>query len=183
MEQAIYQILNTVTNDCYIGSSINIKERWKRHKKDLRKQKHHSIILQRAWNKYGENSFIFKILELCSENEIRNKENEYLLLFTPIYNICKIAYSTFGREYKEETRQKHKKYAKDNNIKPPSSTYEQQYVPVIKLDKITGEELEEFKSLSDACFAIGKDYNFVSTISAVCKGKRKSAFGYKWKFK
>lgn len=179
----IYKISNILTNDCYVGSSIDLKERWRRHKKDLRAGKHHSIILQRAWDKYKEENFKIEVLQECSTEEMKDRENYYLCELKPVYNICKEAYSTVGRVYREETRLKHKKYAIDNNIRPPKETYEGRYIPVIMLDKKTEGEIKEFKSLSDACFGIGKDYSFVSTISDVCKGKRKSAFGYKWKFK
>lgn len=179
----IYKIHNIITGDCYIGSSVNLKERWKRHKKDLRKGKHHSIILQRAWNKYGEENFELKELEICSEEETREKETNYLLLLNPVYNICKEAYSTSGRIYKEETRKKHKKYAKDNNVKPPKETYESRYLPVEKIDKKTGEILDTYKSVSEACFSNGKDYQWVSMITSVCRGKRKTALGFKWRFK
>ena len=37
MKSGIYQIINTITNDLYIGSSINLKYRKNRHSKDLRK--------------------------------------------------------------------------------------------------------------------------------------------------
>lgn len=177
----IYKIINKLNDECYIGSSIDVKKRWNRHKRDLFKGKHHSIILQRAWDKYGENNFEFIILE--ETEKLIDRENYYLLLLEPVYNICRSAYSTTGREYKEETRVKHKKFALENNIRPPKETYEQKYKAVIKVDKITNIDIEEYKCLSDACFAIGKNYTFVSTISSVCRGKRKSAFGFKWRFK
>lgn len=178
----IYKILNILTNDCYVGSSVNIKDRWNRHKKDLRKGKHHSIILQRAWNKYGEQNFKLEVLEECKREEMKDKENEYLFSILPVYNICKEAYSTIGRVYTEETRKKHIKYAKDNNIKPSKETYESRYISVEKIDKDTGKILDTYKSVSEACFANGKDYKWVSMITSVCKGKRKTALGFKWKF-
>ncbi len=186
MEQikiGVYQIRNLVNNKVYVGSSINLKERWRRHKKDLRKEKHHSIILQRAWNKYGEKSFVFEVLKECEEQNLRDFETELLISLEPVYNICKEAYSTKGRLYKEETREKHKKYARENNVKPPKETYEGRYIPVVKIDKLTGEEIQTYKCLSDACILNGKTSDWVSMISSVCRGKRKTALGFKWKFK
>lgn len=46
----IYRI--NINNKCYIGSAVNIKHRWMRHKTQLTNQTHHSILLQRAYNKY-----------------------------------------------------------------------------------------------------------------------------------
>lgn len=53
----IYAIRNTVNGNAYIGSTTNYKSRWFTHKSLLRKGKHHSFILQRAWDKYGEAAF------------------------------------------------------------------------------------------------------------------------------
>jgi GIY-YIG catalytic domain. len=46
----------------YIGSAINIGQRWRVHLSDLRKQKHHSKKLQNHYNKYGEVDLSFSIL-------------------------------------------------------------------------------------------------------------------------
>ena len=51
MNSGVYQILNVTTNKRYIGSSKNIVKRLKDHIKSLHSGKHHSILLQRAWNK------------------------------------------------------------------------------------------------------------------------------------
>jgi hypothetical protein len=63
MESIIYKIVNLETGDIYIGSAVYGKKRWYTHKCLLKKGKHHSIILQREWNKYGENNFVFQTLE------------------------------------------------------------------------------------------------------------------------
>jgi len=82
----IYRIKNIINNNCYYGSSKNINKRWNRHKNELNKNKHHNVILQRAWNKYGENNFIFEIMEECAIDELLIKEQNYLNS-DPIYNI------------------------------------------------------------------------------------------------
>jgi len=60
----VYGIKCSVNGKYYVGSSTNVKERMCRHKKDLRRGNHHSRKLQRAWDKYGENAFIFEKLEV-----------------------------------------------------------------------------------------------------------------------
>ena len=77
----IYCIENLVNSKKYIGSSINIKNRWYSHKTSLKKGLHHSYKLQRAWNKYGEENFEFKILkeiEIDQIKELRKIEQNYL---------------------------------------------------------------------------------------------------------
>ena len=62
----IYKILCTVTNEFYIGSSINIASRKAGHLYNLRNNKHTNPILQAKYNKYGESNFIFSLLEIPS---------------------------------------------------------------------------------------------------------------------
>lgn len=73
---AVYKIVNIKTNKIYIGSSKNVYIRFYQHIKSLFKNKHHSIHLQRSWNKYGSNNFIFKIIEQIDIKNFRN-EKEY----------------------------------------------------------------------------------------------------------
>ncbi len=74
----IYKITNKNNGKFYIGSSSKINERWTDHKYLLNSNRHHSKHLQRAWNKYGEDSFVFEVIEECSPDKILEKEQEYL---------------------------------------------------------------------------------------------------------
>jgi len=53
------------------------------------------------------------------------------------------------------------------------------------LDIETEEPIEEFDSISNALRSIGKlkPNVGVSSISACCRGKKNSMYGYKWKYK
>jgi len=53
MASGIYQIKNTLNGKFYVGSAVNIKQRWSTHISSLNKNNHHSGHLQNAWNKYG----------------------------------------------------------------------------------------------------------------------------------
>lgn len=79
----IYKITNLKTEKIYVGSSINIEQRWNKHKALLRHNKHENIKLQNSWNKHGEDNFEFSVIEECVENELIQKEQYYLdtLLF------------------------------------------------------------------------------------------------------
>ena len=78
MAIGVYQIKNKENGLIYIGSSKNIKRRWKTHTDGLKKGNHDNMFLQKDWNKYGEDAFEFSILEECEENEQYDLEQEYI---------------------------------------------------------------------------------------------------------
>lgn len=80
--KGIYKIVCLGNNKIYIGKSVDIESRFKKHLSDLRLNKHHSIYLQNSYNKYGENSLVFDIVEECDDNisqeELSLKEIKYI---------------------------------------------------------------------------------------------------------
>lgn len=77
----IYRITNTVNGKSYVGQSGNIKTRFEQHRSELRHNKHDNDYLQNAWNKYGEENFIFEIIKLCSRDELDELEIYYIDYF------------------------------------------------------------------------------------------------------
>jgi group I intron endonuclease len=110
MQQAVgyvYAIENTVNNRCYIGSATDYKSRWHTHRSSLRRGKHHSFILQRAWDKYGEGAFAFKVLVICAKEQRIEYENRLMALQS--YNVLRTAKEQLvrgGWHHTEEFRQK-----------------------------------------------------------------------------
>lgn len=70
----IYCIENLANNKKYIGQSNDIEKRWCQHKNDLYHNQHHNKHLQSAWNKYGEESFDFYVLENCEIELLDERE-------------------------------------------------------------------------------------------------------------
>ena len=109
----IYKIVNTVNGHKYVGSAVDIKRRWRKHKSDLKRNNHHSQILQRAWNKHGEDVFEFSIIEECSpvKEILISREQFWIDTLNAYgkngYNISKAAGSPMmGRKHTEETLKK-----------------------------------------------------------------------------
>jgi group I intron endonuclease len=68
-KQGVYKILNLATDHFYIGSAVNLQRRKTRHFSELRSQKHNNPRLQAAWNKHGEQNFVFTVLEFVPRRE------------------------------------------------------------------------------------------------------------------
>lgn len=104
----VYIIINLVDCKVYIGSSCDIKKRITRHKWALKKKIHDNEHLQRAWNKYGEANFEFKILEVCDKKVCLNREQYYLSYYNATNRLCgyNISLKTNMSVISEETRVK-----------------------------------------------------------------------------
>lgn len=76
-KMGIYEILCKGDNKRYIGSSVDLGDRWSLHLNQLLKKKHHSILLQRAWDKYGANLFEWKVLEFIKDKNILINREQY----------------------------------------------------------------------------------------------------------
>lgn len=119
----IYQIRNTINGHVYIGSAVDTEGRFRLHKSSLSKNKHHSIHLQRAWNKYGASNFVFEILEEINiAEDLIVREQFYFDDRNPEYNICKTAGSCLGVKFSLESNLKKSlnhsmlgKFGKDHN--------------------------------------------------------------------
>lgn len=94
MKSGIYKITCLATNNFYYGSSVNLKNRFLNHLSKLKTNKHRNKRLQRLFNKYGEQSITFEVIELCPNIETLRLEQTYLDKFhaDPLcINFCKNA--------------------------------------------------------------------------------------------
>lgn len=110
----IYKITNIINNKCYVGSSVNITGRWYQHKTELKFNKHHSIKLQRSYNKHGVDNFKYEIIEECDIETLIIREQYYIDLFGCYKNgynsvmsaSCPMLGMSHSKETKEILRQK-----------------------------------------------------------------------------
>lgn len=63
----IYRITNMANGKFYIGSAESFARREWQHKYALRRNEHKNPRLQAAWNKYGEEMFVFEVIEEIPE--------------------------------------------------------------------------------------------------------------------
>lgn len=125
----VYVITNTVTGHRYIGSAVDLRHRWSRHKYELNAGKHYNPHLQRAWDKYGANCFMFSILEYCNILQLLFREQFYLDTLHPEYNIAKYADApTRGKSLTDEQKEKHRKFRHTEEAKKKISVAKKGHV-------------------------------------------------------
>lgn len=155
----IYGIYNSISNKWYIGSCIDLKDRMQRHRYYLRHNIHHSNKLQRAYNKYGEDSFDIIILKFLKEEDDRFKiEEDYIRNYDSVnngYNILSVCKEVIHFKLSEQAKKHLQQYQK---------TIQKQ---VLAINRYTGVIEKEFQSVTEA----SNYYNTSSSnISRACKG-------------
>ena len=106
---AVYKITNTVTGDFYIGSSKNIKNRWRAHKSPSKWNKCPNNPLYLDFQNYGVNKFVFEILEKVETDKLKEKEQQFIEILKPTYNNNR-ANGFDVERYKESHRKYNNKY-------------------------------------------------------------------------
>ena len=131
----IYIIRNITNNKVYVGSAKNIRQRLHEHKSMLRNNKHSSKYLQNAYN-LDSKKFLFSILECVSIENLIKREQYWLDFFRCFnklngYNNVPIAYSSLGRKFSEETKEKIRQ--SHLGMKKPWSTMNHFKKPIIHI--------------------------------------------------
>ena len=107
----IYQIRNIVNNKIYVGSGADLFRRKRQHFYELRKGRHNKH-LQRSFNKYGEEKFVFEIIEYIDNvNDLLDHENYWIKKLKANnpefgYNARAIAQNNLGLKHTKETKEK-----------------------------------------------------------------------------
>jgi len=185
----IYKITNLVNNKFYIGSSSCFYRRWDRHMYLLKNNKHSSIYLQRAFNKYGAQNFKFEVIKLCGKDELLQCEQWYLDELKPNYNVSDLARG--GTVWWTEERRKAQsinRTGKKLNITQQERERRAENVKIahkakkVEISQYTknGVFIKNWECLKEAADFLKINSN---GISAVLKLKHNFAGGYRWTYK
>lgn len=125
MKTGIYRITFNGSSREYIGSAHNTHRRMLEHLSMLRRGAHANVIMQMGFNKYGEESFVFKVIELCEKDVLLDREQHYIdgLTKEERMNICLVAGNTAGRKHSNETKQIMREKATGRKVAPRSKEY------------------------------------------------------------
>lgn len=109
-KSGIYKIEHVASGKLYVGSAAHIGRRWAVHVRMLRAKTHHSIKMQRAWNKYGAEAFAFSILENVEDPSKLLEVEQIWLDRTKAasrgYNMTPTAGSLYGFRQTDATKEK-----------------------------------------------------------------------------
>lgn len=102
----IYLITSNAKDRRYVGSAVDLNNRIRGHRNGLKRNKHNNKYMQRHVTKYGIDDLKFTILEFCNKDQLIEREQHYIDLLSPEFNLCPIAGSSLGRKFSEETKKK-----------------------------------------------------------------------------
>lgn len=165
----IYKITNIKNGKVYIGSaSKSFNTRWQQHRNALKRGDHYNNHLQMSWNKYGEDSFIFEVLEICDAENCIERENYNISLynFEILYNILPQAGSTLGAKRTKETKDKISK----SHIGKRASIEAREKMRASKLGKKLSEDHK--MKISKTLSGRKKSDEFKDKISRIKKGNK-----------
>ena len=101
----VYRWINKINNKSYVGSSINLGKRFHVYF-STKRLINSNMIIYKSVLKYGYSKFKLEILEYC-ESDIVNKREQYFIdILKPEYNILTTVGSSFGYKHSEETLRK-----------------------------------------------------------------------------
>lgn len=189
-----------------------IQERWKEHCRDYSKERCEKRPLYIAINKYGLENFIIEQVEECPETILNEREQfwiEYYGTFKKGYNATLggdgktyIDYDVVVATYRELKTIKATANKLQLDAGHVSTILKAKKEPLINQSLINqakfgkpvnqydlqGNYIQTFPSLRSAVESLGKLENYksgggcITHIGDVCKGKRKTAYGYIWKY-
>lgn len=202
----IYKITNKINGKSYIGKTEldSIEKRFKLHIQDSRRERCKDRPLYRAFNKYGVENFEIALIEETNNPEEREM---YYIKYFGTYG--RTGYNGTlggdGKRYITTTDEEFIEYfiGEGNRLMGHTAAYFDVHVKTLreilrknninipknnmtsckKVSQYTkeGEYIQTFDSIVSATRHLGVKV-YEGKISMVCRGQRKSAYGYTWKF-
>ena len=97
-KSGVIRWINNVNHKTYIGSSVNLTARFYIYFSLAIKKKKKSNIYS-ALLKHGYSNFSLEILEYCEKTDVLSREQYFIDLLKPEYNMLKLAGSSFGYKH------------------------------------------------------------------------------------
>ena len=199
----IYQIINDINDKIYIGKTeFSIEKRFKEHCQDAFRERNEKRPLYSAMQKYGVEHFHIELIEETDKPEEREKFwIEQKRSFKTGYNATLggdgkkyLDYDLIIATYKQVQSQIETARIVGCFDDTVRMILQQNDIPILSSEEVNiakngliinqydlyNNYIQSFPSAHAAANSLGK--KGVSHITDVCKGKRKTAYGYIWKF-
>jgi len=193
----VYKITNIINGSFYIGASVDILGMYSIHlNRHVRKFKDSHNFYKEIYE-YGKENFKLDILKVCDRCDLLMNEQYYYDMLHPTYNKVRPAKNNFI--YEDVRKLANKNSNDESHVKARTDKYNTaEYVHIFRKEihkdimKSVGMYNDElliqvFDSIRDAGRWIRENTEYSakssqSKIKEVCDGKRKSAYGYNWKY-
>jgi len=176
----IYGMFNMANGKVLVGSSVDIQTRWSAHRRSARRDMHDNDYFQKAWNKYGESMFEFRILEECSQDMLIVLEDLWINRHQSLnekfgYNFQNASRTVFSDESRQNARKR--------QVGKKNSFYGKHISPAHKLKLAAGHKAfwdsgentkETRRKISDAQRG-DKHWNFNKHHSEITRNKMRIA--------
>lgn len=173
----IYKITNIITNQSYIGQTVDYKKRWENHISLCKSPnvKGYNRPLYKAMRSYGIENFSFDVLEECGSDISNDREEYYMWL-----------YNTIAKGYNHEKSGKHKTHSEETKRKMSEAQLGDKNHMFGKkgadcknskkcIDLTTGKI---YNSMRECAIDEFGDIKYVKYISRICQ-PHTNRFGYK----
>lgn len=154
----VYRWINKQNGNTYIGSSVNISVRMYTYY-SLRSLAKSNRPIDRALLKYGFSSFSLEILEYCDKDNVLKREQYYMDLVKPQYNIVETAGSTLGYKHTSESLAKMRDFVLSDEVRVRKALSTVNATAARKIaiivENIETNDKSEYDSLTDAGKALG----------------------------
>lgn len=202
----IYKLTNKITGKVYIGQTVRgLEERMQEH------YRHDTIIVDKAIQKYGKDSFDVEIIDRADTIEELNQKEQFWIrhydCITPKgYNQCFGGDNTMGYHHREESKQAMSEAKKEIYIAEGNPFYGKTHSDEVKermseqrkgMAHLTEEQVLKLRASHhtvqvrnvetgegfDTVKSAAEHYGLKDThITRVCKGKRKRTGGFHWEY-
>uniref|UniRef100_UPI0023F19B81 homing endonuclease n=1 Tax=Leptographium procerum TaxID=100367 RepID=UPI0023F19B81 len=161
----VYRWINKISGNTYVGSSINISVRMYTYF-SLGSLAKSNRPIDRALLKHGFSNFILEILEYCDKDNVLKREQYFIDLLNPEYNIVQTAGSTLGYKHTPEALAKMRDFVLSDEVLKrkalsTKNAAEARRISVI-VENIKTKEKPEYASMTEVGKILGVHRNAVS---------------------
>jgi len=170
-KSGIYRIINLTNENAYIGSSVCLDRRFASYYSFKFIDRRQTSLICKALLKYGYSKFRLEVIEYCPVENLLQREQYYLDLLKPKYNILTTAGSSLGYKHTKETIAKFKlrKHSEDTLEKFKAKTFSEEHrakISVANCSKVLVVDLltnnhSEYDSIRKAAEELGAPYSTI----------------------